>query len=84
MVLAWKYALRKRQENKDAALPHLDHSRYYCPSVEGGVYLYKWGHEKGVEGTDAQVAAPRGRICWVEVIRHTRYSSVLHPVFIHT
>jgi hypothetical protein len=34
----------------------------------GDWYLHKGGHEEGVVGTDAQVAAPRGGICWVEVI----------------
>ena len=34
----------------------------------GDWYLHKGGHEEGVVGTDAQVAAPRGGICWVKVI----------------
>lgn len=46
---------------------------------QGRADLHQGSHEEGVEGTDAQVAVPGGCIGGVEIIRHSRYSSALHP-----
>ena len=50
------------------AAQHVLQARLLACARPEGVYLHKGRHEERVVGTNAQVASPRGSICWIEVI----------------